>query len=170
MDETTRELIVALRQAMQAERTGHAFYLNAAQTTIDPQGKEAFEQLAREEQDHFEFLSAHYQALVTTGQLAKGTRLQGHSAVHTNSPLFSPALRERIKEAHFEMSALSIAVQLELNGINHYREQAEKASNPEVKAFFEQLVAWETAHYEALLGQQESLQDDYWSESGFQPF
>jgi len=170
MDETTKELIAALRQAMTAERTGHTFYSMAAQNTDDPVGKEAFSQLAREETEHFQFLAAHYRSLVADGVLSPSAKLKGHAEVMGDSPIFSDALKERLKDAHFEMSALSIAVQLELNGIKHYREQAAKAKLPEVKKFFEDLAEWETSHYNALLRQQESLQDDYWSESGFQPF
>lgn len=170
MDEATQELIVALRQAMQAERTGHTFYSMAAQNTADPTGKEVFEQLAREETEHFEFLAAHYQSLVEKGVLSTKAKLRAHGDVLPDSPIFSPALRERIRDAHFEMSALSIAVQLELNGINHYQEQAAKAKLPEVKKFFEDLASWESSHYNALLRQQEALQDDYWSASGFSPF
>jgi rubrerythrin len=68
------------------------------------------------------------------------------------------------------MSALAIAVQLELNAIKHYSEQAEKATRPEVKKLFAELAAWEKGHYAAMLRQQEALQDDYWAASGFAPF
>jgi len=170
MDESTKELIKGLREAMQAERTGHTFYKNAAMTTQDPRGKEVFEQLAREELEHFEFLAAHYKSMVDKGTLAQGAALKGHAEVDPESPLFSEQLKERIQDAHFEMSAISIAVQLELNAINRYRELAAKATLPEVKRFFEELASWESSHYNAFLNQQRALQDDYWTASGFSPF
>ena len=170
MDESTKELINGLREAMQAERTGHTFYKHAAMTTQDPRGKEVFEQLAREELEHFEFLAAHYRSMMENGTLAKGTKLVGQAEVDPESPLFSDQLKERIKDAHFEMSAISIAVQLELNAIKRYTEQAAKATIPEVKRFFEELANWESSHYNAFLNQQRALQDDYWSASGFSPF
>ena len=170
MDETTKELLAALRQAMTAERTGHTFYSMAAQNTADPTGKEAFLQLAREETEHFQFLAAHYKSLVDRGVLSPTAKLRSHGDVMGDSPIFSEALRERIADAHFEMSALSIAVQLELNGIQYYREQAAKAKLPAVKKLFEELAAWESSHYDALLRQQQALQDEYWSTAGFEPF
>ena len=170
MDEATKELATALRKAMQAERTGQSFYAMAAHNTSDPVGQEVFMQLAREEQEHFDFLAAHYRSVIDTGELSRDVKLRAHGDVEADSPIFSPALRERIKEAHFEMSALAIAVQLEQNGIAYYREQAAKATRPEVKKLFEELADWETSHYEAMIRHQESLQDDYWSESGFAPF
>jgi rubrerythrin len=69
-----------------------------------------------------------------------------------------------------EMSALSIGIQLELNAINFYKTQATEIDNQEVKKFFRELVDWETGHYHALLRQQESLKEDYWSSAGFSPF
>ena len=36
--------------------------------------------------------------------------------------------------------------------------------------FFTELAEWEAGHYEALLTQQESLKEDYWSASRFSPF
>ena len=170
MDESTKELLAALRQAMLAERTGYTFYLTAAQTTADPTGKEVFERLAQEEVEHHSFLSAHYRSLLDSGELSKEAKLRPHGDVEADSPIFSPALRDRIKDAHFEMSALAIAVQLELNGIQHYREQAKKATRPEVKKFFEELAVWETTHHDALTRQQQALQEEYWDEAAFQPF
>ncbi len=170
MDDSTKQLMEGLREAMQAERHGHTFYKTAAMTTPDPRGKETFDQLAREELEHFEFLAAHYKSLMEGGKLSTNAKLQGHAQVGPDSPIFSDQLKERIKDAHFEMSALAIAVQLELNAINRYRELAAKATLPQVKQFFEELANWESSHYKAFLHQQQSLQDEYWTASGFSPF
>jgi rubrerythrin len=170
MDDSTKKLIIGLRQAMQAERTGQVFYRNAALNTADPNGKETFDQLAREEEEHFQFLATHYRALMETGKPAQRVSLQGHAEVEPASPIFSEQFKTRIKDAHFEMSALAIAVTLELSAINHYREQASKALLPEVRQFFEDLANWESAHYQLLLNQQQALQNDYWTASGFSPF
>lgn len=170
MDEATRQMADGLRQAMAAERTGYEFYTLAAKTTQDLEGKATFEHLAQEEQEHFEFLRTHYKALTEHGKLAEGVKLSQKRSVKGDSPIFSASLRERLKGAHFEMSALAIAVQLELNGIKHYTEQAKAAPTPEARKFYEELVAWENGHYEALLRQQQLLQEDYWRDNGFEPF
>lgn len=170
MDESTKKLLEGLREAMRAERHGHTFYKTAAMNTEDPRGKEVFEQLAREELEHFEFLASHFKSLAENGRLAPEAKLTGHAEVDPGSPIFSDQLKERIKDAHFEMSAIAIAVQLELNAINRYRELAAKAEMPEVKRFFEELANWESSHYKAFLHQQQLLQDDYWTASGFARF
>jgi rubrerythrin len=170
MDQATKEMLEGLKQAMQAERHGQSFYQMAAQSTADPTGREVFAQLAREEQSHFEFLAAHYRSLLEQGVPAAGAKLDAGGALAATSPIFSESLRARVKEAHFEMSALSIAVQLELNALGHYRELARKAPLAEVQRFFQQLSEWESAHYHALLAQQQSLQESYWQANGFERF
>lgn len=170
MDARTTELVAALRAAMQGERTGYEFYKMAASNTADPQGKKTFEMLAAEEQSHFDFLRRHYLSLMETGQLSKDARLSKAKDLGEEHPIFSAELKGRIKGAHFEMSALAIAAQLELNGINHYREQAAKAHSPEARKLFQELVEWESGHYEAFIRQQQELQEAYWGEAGFSPF
>ena len=170
MGTKTTELLGALRAAMQGERTGHEFYKVAAASTKDPQGKKVFKQLAEEELAHFDFLRQHLQSVTEKGELASGLTLGEAHALATDHPIFSADFKRRIKEAHFEMSALAIAVQLELNAINLYREQAAKAPHAEARKLFESLVEWESGHYDALIRQQQELQEAYWNEAGFAPF
>ena len=166
----TKDLLDALRTAMQGERTGHEFYKVAAATTKDPQGQKVFAQLAAEELAHLEFLRKHYESIADNGELAKGVTLGDANALDLEHPIFSADFKSRIKEAHFEMSALAIAVQLELNSIHLYREQATNAAEVQVQQLFRRLVEWECGHYDALIRQQQELQETYWSAAGFSPF
>lgn len=170
MSEAIKEMADGLRKAMLAERTGYEFYKMAARNTQDADGKATFEHLAAEEQEHFEFLRKHYASLTEKGEWATGVKLGAQKPTTAEAPIFSAQLHDRIKAAHFEMSALAVAVQLELNGINHYKMMAEKASSPDAKKFFQELVVWETGHYDALIKQQQLLQEDYWNAAGFEPF
>ena len=86
------------------------------------------------------------------------------------SPIFSEHLKSRLQDAHYEMSALSIGIQLEQSSMAYYKEQAGRHADPAIRAFFEELADWERGHYEALTRQQESLKDDYWYGAGFSPF
>jgi len=159
-----------LRKAIQAEREGHSFYLMAANATQDARGKEVFTQLAQEELDHMEFLTRQYNSILKTGQVDTAAKLGPRAELPASSPIFTDGLKTRIKNAHFEMSALSIGVQLELDAMKFYKSQAETASDPEVKRFFGALAEWESGHYHALLSQQEELRQDYWSANGFTAF
>lgn len=170
MDEATKRMAEGVLAAMRAETEGHHFYLMAARSTGDAQGKEVFEQLAHEELDHFEFLKKQYGALVKTGAPDGEAKLGSRLELRGDSPIFSSSLRNRLGEAHFEMTALSVGIQLELSAQTFYRKQGKEASNDAVRAFFEELAQWEAGHYEALYSQQESLKEDYWAGSRFSPF
>ena len=92
------------------------------------------------------------------------------TALSGKNPIFSDRIKERIADAHYEMSALSIGIQLELDSEKYYSTQAEKVSDPEVSKFYTALAEWESNHYHTLLAQQESLKEGYWAAGGFQPF
>jgi rubrerythrin len=142
----------------------------AAASTEDPKGKQVFEALAAEEAEHQRFLQAHHAALLETGALDPKLRLAARQGLEGPSPIFSEQLRARVHEAHYEVSALAVGVQLEANAIAHYRQMADAAPSEDARALFEELVAWETVHYRALLRQQDELAHDYWAQAGFSPF
>lgn len=168
---TDREILSeGLKKAAMAELEGHNFYMMAATTTRDSKGKEIFQQLAREEMDHFNFLKAHYESVMETGKLSEVARLGERGVFDDSWPIFSDKLKERAEDAHYEMTALSLGIQLEQDAMKFYKEQAEKVGEPDARKFFGELADWERGHYQALLKQQESLKHDYWQGAGFEPF
>jgi len=169
MGAATKRIADGLQRAIQTELDGYHFFRMAAATTQDPKGRHVFECLAREEQDHESFLRHQYDHVVRFGTLDRSQRLTPQVDLAGDDPIFSPALRARIKDAHFEMSALSIGIQLELQARRYYEEQAAASADPAVREFFTELAEWEGRHYEALLRQQESLKEDFWHASGFTP-
>lgn len=164
------KVTAGLKQAILAEMDGRHFYLMAAEKTSDSKGKEVFLQLADEELEHHQFLKKQYQAILQNGRPDSQLKLGAQRPLGGESPIFSPALKKRLGQAQYEMSALSIGLQLEQNAMNFYRTQAEQAAEPTIRRFFQELAEWENNHYRALLAQQEALKEDYWSGSGFAPF
>ncbi len=162
-------LAQGLLEAIKSEVEGHHFYLMASRSTMDPQGREVFERLAREEMEHVRFLKAQYQSFLNADRPDANVRLT-KSIFSLTSPIFSENIKTRIHEAHYEMTAISIGIQLELSSIQFYRSQSQKIDNPEAKKFYEELAAWETTHYNMLLHQQDALKQDYWHQSEFSPF
>jgi rubrerythrin len=163
-------LLSGLRQAIQAEVQGEHFYRMAAQATQDLQGRQVFNRLADEEVQHQQFLRAQVKALEETGKPAAGLALGQPEKFPGDHPIFSAELRSRIGKAHYEMTALAIGIQLELNAEAFYRKEAKAARDTTVKGFFLKLADWEAGHYQALLRQQSSLKEDYWRAGGFAPF
>jgi rubrerythrin len=163
-------LIAAIREAMAAERNGHQFYSMAAERSDDPGAREAFAALAEEERRHYEMLQARYIELVHEKPAAWDDLLEKTSPEGPTSPgLFSEAFHERLAGRHLEMSVLAIGVLLEKESIAFYARQAEETADPGARAFFRELVAWETDHYNALLRQQDALKEAYWNANRFEP-
>ena len=171
MDDPTRaRMLDGLRRAYQAEIDGHHFYRMAALSTSDDQGREVFELLAKEEMDHANFLKAQHASIASTGAPDATVALGPQADLAGTSPIFSDRLRQRVQGAHFEMSALSIGIQLELSAEQFYRAEAAATDHPKVVEFYERLAEWESGHYQVLLRQQDELRDDYWGDGGFAPF
>lgn len=169
-DVVDKQLLEALLEAAKAERYGHNFYLMAAKSTEDAKGKEVFEVLAAEELDHMKFLLSQHDSVLKTGRVNTELKLGPKADLNDTSPIFSDNLKSRIKDANFEMTALSIGIQLERDAVTFYRKLSEAAKDEVVRGFFAYLASWESGHYHALLKQQEELKDDYWSAAGFSPF
>ena len=108
------------------------------------------------------------QVRVTTSGI-ESRKLDKKAHKHSGSPIFSEEIKNRIKESHFEVSALSIGMKLELDAMNFYRSCAQKAQNEEVKQFFTELADWETDHYRAFEQQLEMLKEEYFQANNFIP-
>ncbi len=169
-DDSKKKTVEVLYNAMKAEFEGHHFYTMAAKSCEDPKGKEVFAQMAEEELDHYEYLKGQIEAINRTGRIDKGLTLKGRLELVGASPIFSESIRERIGDAHFEMTALAVAVQLEKDAETYYRKAAATEKDEELSAVFLELAEWESGHYQALLGQQDGLKEDYWASSDFAPF
>lgn len=170
MKTTTERMLQGLEKAIQAEVDGYHFYMMASKSTEDPQGREIFERMAQDEVKHARFLQEQYDSMKTTGKPDPAITLGAATEFKGEHPIFSKALQERVKNAHLEMSALSIGVQLELSAVKFYRSEADDAADPVVASFYRELADWESGHYHALLAQQNALRSDYWSDGRFSPF
>ena len=170
MDAAQRQLLDGLLQAIKGERDGQSFYQMAANSTADPKAKEVFTQLAAEELDHMQFLTQQHESVLKTGRPNQAHRLGPRADLSGMSPIFSDGIKARIGDAHHDMSALSIGVQLELDAMKFYKAQAEATEDAVVRGFYSELAEWESGHYTALMRQQDELKEDYWSANGFAPF
>jgi rubrerythrin len=169
IDRANRRMRI-LGDAMRAEFEGHHFYTMAARSCQDPKGQQVFARLAQEELGHYAYLKGQLEALGRTGLPDHDLRLEARTDLVGASPIFSEGIRARIGDAHFEMTALSVGVHLERDAEAYYRGAADGEDDPELKAAYLELAAWEAGHYRALLGQQDELKEDYWAASGFAPF
>lgn len=167
MDTATNRVTEALRQAIQAEIDGYNFYMMAAQTTADPKGQVVFRALAQDEAEHANTLRDQLNAMVETGRWDESVKLGAGVVLDGMSPIFTEELRERVKGATFEMSALSIGAQLEQSSVRFYEAQAEAAEDETIAAFYRELAVWEQEHYDALVKQLAQLRGEHWDVAEF---
>ncbi len=162
--------IHGLKIALQTELNGIQFYKMAAEKTEDKKGKEVFKMLADDEIKHFGELQRQFKSLMSSNKWAPSISLEEASSMFKGkSPIFSEELKSRIKEKHFEMSALSIGALLESDSIDFYRKLKEETDDPIAKDLFAKLQKWEQAHLEAITKQLDLLKEEYWAEQHFTP-
>ncbi|MGB9721881.1 MAG: ferritin family protein [bacterium] len=164
-----KKAIEGLKIAMQTELNGIEFYKIAAEKTEDMKGKEVFKTLAEDEIKHFNELRRQYEHLLKDNDWLSKIELGTPSIFTGESPIFTEEIKSRIKERHFEMSALSIGALLETNSIEFYRKMKEEADDPVARELFEKLQKWEEKHLEAITKQLNILKEDYWAEAQFSP-
>jgi rubrerythrin len=170
MNKETEKILQGLKMAIEAELTGHEFYKNAAKTTSDPMGKETFSRMAEEEMGHFNYLRHQYKSVLERGEYDFTKKLLKKDLKHTeSSPIFSDEIKRRIKDSHFEVSALTIGMKLELDAMRYYRSCAETADKEDVKRFYTELADWEQDHYHAFEKQLDMLKEDYFQANNFVP-
>ena len=169
MTKQKERMMDGLKTAMEAELIGHAFYKAASKNTKDPKGKEVFSRMAEEEMGHFRYLRHQYRSVLETGDYDFTRKLLKSQKKGGSSPIFSKEIKNRIKSSHFEVSALSIGMKLEMEAFTFYRKCATKATTPAAKTFYNELAEWEQGHYQAFKNQLELLKEDYFAANRFAP-
>jgi rubrerythrin len=169
MKKKNEEILKGLKTAIEAELMGHEFYKNAAKSTDDPMGKETFSRMAEEEMAHFNYLRHQYKSVMENGDYDFSKKLNKKQVKHADNPVFSEQIKDRIKDSHFEVSALSIGMKLEMDAMKYYRSCAETAHNKEAKKFYTELADWEKDHYLAFERQLENLKEEYFIANNFVP-
>ena len=169
MNKQTEKVLDGLKTAMEAELTGHQFYKAASKRTKDPKGKETFSRMADEELGHFNYLRHQYQSILKTGAYDFTKKLLKSHKRSAPGPIFSKEIRNRIKTSHFEVSALTIGMKLEMEAAGFYRKCAARAKTPAAKKFYSELAEWEQGHYQSFKNQLDLLKEEYFAANNFVP-
>ncbi len=159
-----------LKKAIQGEIEGRELYKAAAEKSEDEKAKEVFAFLAEEEDSHISALQSIFKSYVENKELKIEFPEKKVNLENTDNPIFSKNFKERLKGKHFEISALSIGMKLELDSYKFYSDMADEAYDVKIKEFFRYLSDWEKSHYNALNKEMEALQNDYFEENNFAPF
>ena len=142
------EISKAVAIAKETEADARDFYKKVAQKASDPEMKKAMELLSREEQGHFDALSAVEETLKDKGKFAVVNKM----LVRTEKPKIYPNKNVEIKrfQDKSDIAALLWAMRAERKAELFYSKQAEKTDVEEVKRFFEELADFEKGHFDYL--------------------
>jgi rubrerythrin len=135
----------------------------------DPRAKDALSEMAEEEMNHFKYLRHQYKAILDNGNYDFAKEFTKKREDHGQNPIFSQAIKERIKDSHYEVSVLTIGMKLEMEAVQFYKACAENAESEEAKRFYKELEEWEQDHYHAFQQELDMLKEDYWQANSFIP-
>ena len=151
-----------LRTAILNEVEGYQFYSLAAMRAEDQFVKDAFEHLAREEQQHEAWLRKMYQEL---------SDKQSPSVDVTEAPsprVFRPE-KVGVESGSLEISVYKIGILMEKASMVFYQNAAKEAVTPELKELMQRLADWEDNHLESLQNIYDTLKEEWWDKQGFSP-
>ncbi len=156
---TKREDIEIIKVAMGAEKDAYQAYSNAAKRTINPKGRDMFQQLSEFEMNHYQKLKDLLKSLQEKGEwiLYGGTSLKKKAV-----PLKTP--KPKGQEQVTDMDALRMAIREEKKSQAYYRSMAELTKDPLGRDMYKRLANEEALHERLLNDQYYSLHNTgYWS-------
>ena len=161
-------LIQSIKKAMKGEMDSVTLYQNAANHSDDPEVKQFFMSRREEERQHYNYLLKYYQEI--SQDLQPSDLSPELKSVQDLHPIFSGDFIKRIGQDQYLFSAISTALLLEKDAIEHYHACAQEADSVTLKSFYGILEQWETRHYEDLLSIQKEAEVHYWQINNFEPF
>ncbi|MCK9558366.1 MAG: ferritin family protein [Candidatus Cloacimonetes bacterium] len=165
----TAHLIDSIKKAMQGEMDSINLYQNAAEKSREQEVKEFFLSRREEERWHFNYLLDYYQQLSSNILASDVSNIL--AKVNLGGPsIFSDSFIRRIGEDQALFSAISTALLLEKDAIDHYHKCAEETVIEALKSFFTMMSKWEMKHYEELVAIQKDAERYYWELNRFEPF
>lgn len=168
--EAKNEIREILRKAYQIEVDGYTFYSMAAEQAKHEPVQELFDKLARDEMQHKAYLKSVMGSYEEKGVQAFALHHRDPDLKSFTSTIFTDSFRRQAHGADFELGVLSVGMTLEDRAVAYFTGAAEKATDTEVKDFYQFLADWEKEHLEALRRLYGGVREDFWEAGGFSPF
>lgn len=153
MDESCSQALAALTEAIEMEKRGRQFYLDAAAKAVDPLSKATLEGLAEDEVEHLRLLEAQVETLEKTGNWACFEDLEPKEGTYKPQTVFpgTPGLADELANlAGGAAEVLEQAMRFEEEGYKKYKAAAESTDDLEGQAVYEYLAQQEDEHYRLL--------------------
>lgn len=144
--------------AINSETEGIRFYQIMAERFKNQNGYEIFESLAKQEEEHIDYLKNLLSYLKGEKNTFENLKKLENESIEWN---------EFSGENNMIISSFSVGMGLESDAINFYKKAAEKCSDENAKSLFKELIYWEEFHYEQLKGQYDFYRDRWWADQSF---
>jgi rubrerythrin len=152
--------IDGLKQALQMEKDGKAYYEQARNKTDNQMGKKIFDYLMKAEESHIKKIKQLYESLEQTGTWP-GMILRQDSEERVGN-IFAEALgalEKQVRGTTDDIEALKLAADLETKGKKFYESRADATDDPFEKKFYLLLAYEESEHYISILDTIQFLED-----------
>ena len=154
---TQNDALEVLSQALKLEQEGRAFYIQAAEATLDPTGKAMFLSLADDEKLHAEMVQRQLHAIEGDGNYVLLPDLDV-PAIDLDAKLFAPQkIEAKAGVSASDIDALHIAIENEIKSFHLYAQAAKAIDDPNAKQLYGWLASAETTHFNLLMSNYESL-------------
>jgi len=155
------DVITVLTQAMNIEKQGEEFYMEAAARSEDPESAQMFQNLASDEQQHYDYIRRQLESHQAGESWIKIPELDSVEAIDAQAPVFPKGLAP-VKDLPSEPSmqdALLFGLGAEVKSFELYSKSAKEADSEEAKKMFTKLAGAERGHFDILMMRYESLFD-----------
>ena len=180
------EVLAVLRRAMQNEREGYRFFLEASERSPDPAGQGTFRSLARDEERHLALLLVEYDSLSTgEGWVAPEEAIKRELKVDIAKPLFPGEQLAPQEKSPFEatfaaydvgklegdLAVLEFGMKVEEEFYSMYKKAAAEIDDPQGIQAYEFLMREENRHFKLLQDARDYLSDNkHWWDDWETPF
>jgi len=180
------EALAVLRRAMENEREGYRFYLEASERSADPAGQGTFRSLARDEERHLALLLVEYESLSAgKGWIDPEEAAARQMEVDITKPLFPgeelAPQRESLFEETFaahdvealagDLAVLEFGMNIEEEFYKMYEKAAAEVDDPLGQQAYQFLMKEENRHYKILQDAYDYLSDNkHWWDDWELPF
>ena len=160
LDGAATELVFArdaLRIAVATERSGREFYSRAAALANDPRGREIFQRLAEDEQEHLRTLERRYAELVASDPTleSRPTFLFFKGAAQG---IFAEGA-EKLRGGVDDLRALLIGIRCERDSHKFFKKYGDRFEDSEGKQIFLEFAEEEREHRDLLIREYRALQE-----------
>ncbi|MFQ5811887.1 MAG: ferritin family protein [Anaerolineae bacterium] len=180
------EALAALRRAMENEREGYRFYLEAAERSADPAGQGTFRTLASDEEKHLALLLVEHNSLIAgEGWVDPEEAITREVEMDITKPLFPGeelALQEKspfeatwaayeVEELAGDLAVLKFGMEVEEKFYKMYEKAAAETDDPLGHRAYQFLMKEENRHYKLLQDAHDYLSDNkHWWDDWELPF